>query len=67
MQEAWDRLNTTYPEILAASSCKHLVFERPDPEMWVPDGYVVVNVLGTRHAQSRFPGKSFLFIAPRHE
>jgi uncharacterized protein len=31
MQEAWDRLNTTYPEILAASSCKHLVFERPDP------------------------------------
>jgi predicted acyl esterase len=26
MQEAWDRLNTTYPEILAASSCKHLVF-----------------------------------------
>src|SRR5262245_43257516 len=39
MQEAWDRLNRTYPEILAASSCKHLVFERPDPEMWVPDGY----------------------------
>ena len=35
MQEAWDRLNATYPEILAASSCKHLVFERPDPEMWV--------------------------------
>ena len=29
MQEAWDRLNETYPEILAASSCKHLVFERP--------------------------------------
>ena len=26
MQEAWDRLNQTYPEILAASSCKHLVF-----------------------------------------
>src|SRR5215831_9119435 len=44
MQEAWDRLNATYPEILAASSCKHLVFERPDPEMWVPDGYIVVNV-----------------------
>src|SRR5215831_15865734 len=41
MQEAWDRLNATYPEILAASSCKHLVFERPDPEMWIPDGYIV--------------------------
>src|SRR5258708_18258372 len=26
MQEAWDRLNKTYPEILGASSCKHLVF-----------------------------------------
>jgi predicted acyl esterase len=35
MKEAWDRLNQTYPEILAASSCKHLVFERPDPEVWV--------------------------------
>ena len=35
MQEAWDRLNETYPEILAASSCKHLVFERPDPEIGV--------------------------------
>jgi predicted acyl esterase len=52
MQEAWDRLNTTYPEILAASSCKHLVFERPDPEMWVPDGYIVINV------DSRGAGKS---------
>src|SRR6266566_3204010 len=52
MQEAWDRLNATYPEILAASSCKHLVFERPDPEMWVPDGYIVINV------DSRGAGKS---------
>jgi predicted acyl esterase len=52
MQEAWDRLNATYPEILAASSCKHLVFERPDPEVWVPDGYVLINV------DSRGAGKS---------
>jgi putative CocE/NonD family hydrolase len=44
IQEAWDRLNQTYPEILAASSCKHLVFERPDPEVWVPDGYIIINV-----------------------
>src|SRR5215813_10634782 len=34
MQEAWDRLNKTYPE------------------MWVPDGYVVINV------DSRGAGKS---------
>lgn len=52
MQEAWDRLNETYPEILAASSCKHLVFERPDPEVWIPDGYVLINV------DSRGAGKS---------
>jgi putative CocE/NonD family hydrolase len=44
IQEAWDRLNQIYPEILAASSCKHLVFERPDPEVWVPDGYIIINV-----------------------
>src|SRR5664279_4572193 len=52
MQEAWDRLTETYPEILAASSCKHLVFERPDPEVWVPDGYVIISV------DSRGAGKS---------
>ncbi|MGE3248061.1 MAG: CocE/NonD family hydrolase, partial [Beijerinckiaceae bacterium] len=52
MQEAWDRLNETYPEILAASSCQHLVFERPDPEAWVPDGYILINV------DSRGAGKS---------
>jgi uncharacterized protein len=52
MQEAWDRLNETYPEILASSSCKHLVFERPDPEVWVPHGYVVIAV------DSRGAGKS---------
>src|SRR5262250_3102449 len=52
MQEALDRLNTTYPEILAASSCKHLVFERPATEIWVPDGYIVINV------DSRGAGKS---------
>jgi predicted acyl esterase len=52
MQEAWDRLQQTYPEIPAASSCKHLVFERPDPEVWVPDGYVLINV------DSRGAGKS---------
>ncbi len=52
MQEAWDRLNETYPEILAASSCKHLVFERPDPEVWIAHGYILINV------DSRGAGKS---------
>jgi predicted acyl esterase len=55
MPEAWDRLTQTYPEILAASSCKHLVFERPDPEVWVPHGYVVISVDSRGAGQS--PGR----------
>jgi len=52
MPEAWDHLNDRYPEILKASSCKYLVFETPDPEMWVPHGYILVKV------DSRGAGKS---------
>jgi uncharacterized protein len=52
MPEAWEHLNKRYPHILKASSCKHLVFETPDPEMWVPHGYVIVKV------DSRGAGKS---------
>lgn len=52
MPEAWEALKRRHPEILQASSCKHLVFETPDPECWVPDGYAVVKV------DSRGAGKS---------
>ncbi len=52
MPEAWDALKGRHPEILEASSCKYLVFETPDPEMWVPHGYVLVKV------DSRGSGKS---------
>ncbi|HXR86994.1 MAG TPA: CocE/NonD family hydrolase, partial [Stellaceae bacterium] len=52
MTEAWDTLEKFYPEILKASSCKHLVFETPDPECFVPDGYIVIKV------DSRGAGKS---------
>jgi predicted acyl esterase len=52
MPEAWEHLNRRHPEILQASSCKHLVFETPDPEMWTPHGYVIVKV------DSRGAGKS---------
>ena len=52
MPEAWEALRRRHPEILEASSCKYLVFETPDPEMWVPEGYVVVKV------DSRGSGKS---------
>ena len=52
MPEAWEALKRRHPEILKASSCKYLVFETPDPEMWAPEGYVVVKV------DSRGAGKS---------
>ena len=52
MPEAWDVLRRRHPEILKASSCKYLVFETPDPEMWAPHGYVVIKV------DSRGAGKS---------
>ncbi|HTQ73760.1 MAG TPA: CocE/NonD family hydrolase [Burkholderiales bacterium] len=52
MPEAWEALRRRHPEVLAASSCKYLVFETPDPEMWTPHGYVVVKV------DSRGSGKS---------
>jgi uncharacterized protein len=52
MPPAWELITTRHPEILAASSCKHLVFETPDPEVWVPHGYIIVKV------DSRGAGKS---------
>jgi len=52
MPEAWEALKCRHPEILKASSCRYLVFETPDPEMWVPQGYVVVKL------DSRGAGKS---------
>jgi len=52
MPEAWEALKRRHPEILKTSSCKYLVFETPDPEMWVPEGYVLVKV------DSRGSGKS---------
>ena len=52
MPVAWELITTRHPEIMAASSCKHLVFETPDPEVWVPQGYIIVKV------DSRGAGKS---------
>ena len=52
MPEAWAALQRRHPEILRASSCKHLAFETPDPEVWAREGYVIVKV------DSRGAGKS---------
>jgi uncharacterized protein len=40
------------------STCQHLTWETPDPERWVPDGYVIVNV------DSRGAGRSPGFLDP---
>ena len=52
MPEAWEALQRRHPEVLRTSSCKYLVFETPDPEMWIPHGYALVRV------DSRGSGKS---------
>jgi len=52
MPEAWEALQRRHPEVLKTSSCKYLVFETPDPEQWVPEGYIVMKV------DSRGSGKS---------
>jgi uncharacterized protein len=52
MPQAFEELKGRCPEILANSTLKHLVFETPDPESWVYDGYHVLKI------DSRGAGKS---------
>ena len=58
MQEAWDAIEKFYPDIIANSSLKNLVWKTPDPESWVPDGYIVIRV------DARGCGKSPGRLAP---
>ncbi len=55
MGEGWNKLKARHPEILANSSGNHMVFERPDPEVWVAAGYAVVHV--DCRGAGRSPGK----------
>jgi predicted acyl esterase len=56
MPGAWVELQKRCPEILDHSTCKHLVFETADPEVWVKDAYIVLKV------DSRGSGKSAGFL-----
>jgi len=56
MPGAWDELKKRCPEIFDHSSCKHLVFETADPDVWVKDDYIVLKV------DSRGSGKSAGFL-----
>lgn len=53
---AWDLMAARYPDALEGSSNLYQAWEAPDPEKWVPDGYVCVRV------DSRGAGRSPGFI-----
>ena len=56
----WDKLKQIYPEIdQGQSTGRFLRWEVPDPERWVPDGYVIVV------ADTRGSGKSPGYLDPR--
>ena len=55
MGEGWPKLKARYPEIVADSTSQHMVFERPDPEVWVPHGYALIQV--DCRGAGRSPGK----------
>ncbi len=56
----WDKLKQIYPEIdQGESTGRFLRWEVPDPERWVPDGYVIVV------ADTRGSGKSPGYLDPR--
>lgn len=49
---SWKVLTAKYPDLCKVSSCKYMRWEAPDPERWVPDGYIII------HADSRGAGQS---------
>jgi predicted acyl esterase len=49
---SWAKLIAKYPDLCKKSSCRYIRFEAPDPERWVPNGYVVI------HADVRGAGAS---------
>ncbi|MCX2561208.1 CocE/NonD family hydrolase [Acetobacter farinalis] len=49
---SWTKLIAKYPDLCRKSSCRYIRFEAPDPERWVPNGYIVI------HADVRGAGAS---------
>lgn len=41
-KDKWHHLQTKVPDLCKESSCNFMRFEMPDPERWVPSGYVVI-------------------------
>jgi putative CocE/NonD family hydrolase len=42
--EVWEEMVEHIPGLCERSSCDYHAWEVPDPEVWVPDGYVVIRV-----------------------
>lgn len=55
---AWDRMAEQHPDVTAGSTNKYQAWELPDPEKWVPDGYICLRV------DSRGCGSSPGFVDP---
>lgn len=49
---SWAKLIAKYPDLCKKSSCRYIRFEAPDPERWIPNGYIVI------HADVRGAGAS---------
>jgi predicted acyl esterase len=57
-KSAWERMIKGFPEVAEGSTNKYQVWELPDPEKWVPDGYVCLRV------DSRGAGRSPGYMDP---
>lgn len=57
-RDAWQKMTAKLPDLCKASSCSFMRWEMPDPERWVPAGYVVI------HADSRGSGKTPGYLDP---
>lgn len=57
-QAAWAKMTKAIPTLCKASTCQYMRWEMPDPERWVPEGYVVVQ------ADSRGAGKTGGYLDP---
>ena len=57
-KDAWEKLTAKYPDLCKQSSCRFVRWEAPDPERWVPDGYIII------HADSRGSNASAGMIDP---
>jgi predicted acyl esterase len=53
--DPWKNITENHPEVFRDSSGKHMAFETPDPEVWVPHGYALVRVDSRGSAKS--PGR----------